>query len=332
MLMDSNTKTIKIKFSPRFGEREKVDFVEILQKKYSIEICNKPDYYFCSAHDNAYLDYDCIRIYYTGECYTPNFNECDYAIGFDRLEFGDRYMRIPLYQLFQYKKFYNMLKDRPVFTVEDLQKKTDFCNYVVSNSFVKDVRTEIFLKLCEYKKVNSGGRYRNNIGGAVKDKFAFQLKHKFSIAFENCSYDGYSTEKLVEAFAANTIPIYWGDPHIGDDFNNDAFINCHQYANLDEVVERVKEIDNNDELYLKMMNEPILKTKDLKMDDFLYHIFDQPLEEASRRPHSIPAISKENAEKRHRFFEEKIYAKYSFVKNQIYRMCNHTMLGRARTK
>ena len=49
----------------------------------------------------------------------------------------------------------------------------------------------------------------NNIGGAVSDKFAFQQKHKFSIAFENTSYCGYCTEKIVEAFVAGTIPIYW---------------------------------------------------------------------------------------------------------------------------
>lgn len=325
-------KTIKIKFVDLTNRGQIAFITDILKKRYNVVISDDPDYVIFGPYGNQYLRYDCIRIFYTSECYTPNFNECDYAIGFDRLDFGDRYMRIPLYQLFQYKKFFDMLKERSAFTEEDLKKKTDFCNYVVSNSFVKDVRTEIFLKLCEYKKVNSGGRYRNNIGGAVKDKFSFQLKHKFSIAFENCSYDGYSTEKIVEAFAANTIPIYYGDPNIDLDFNNEAFVNCHQYASLEEAIERVKVIDNDDELYLKIMNEPILKTQDLYMDDFLYHIFDQPLIDAGRRPHSQHAKSREAYILRHAFFEEKIYSKIQFVKNQIYRMKNHTMLGRKRTK
>ena len=325
-------KTIKIKFVDLTNRGQIAFITDILKKRYNVVISDAPDYVFFGPYGNQHLRYDSVRIFYTSECYTPNFNECDYAIGFDRLDFGDRYMRIPLYQLFQYKKFFDMLKERSAFTEEDLKKKTDFCNYVVSNSFVKDVRTEIFLKLCEYKKVNSGGRYRNNIGGAVKDKFSFQLKHKFSIAFENCSYDGYSTEKIVEAFAANTIPIYWGDPNIDLDFNNEAFINCHQYTSLDEAIERVKEIDNDDELYLKIVNEPILKTQDLNMDDFLYHIFDQPLTDAGRRPHSQHAKSREAYILRHAFFEEKIYSKIQFIKNQIYRMKNHTMLGRKRTK
>lgn len=325
-------KTIKIKFVDFINNGYIAFITDILKRRYNVVITDEPDYIFYGPYGNQYLRYDCIRIFYTSECYTPNFNECDYAIGFDRLDFGDRYMRIPLYQLFQYVKFYKMLTDRKPFTEEDLKQKTEFCNYVVSNSFVKDVRTEIFLKLCEYKKVNSGGRYRNNIGGAVKDKYAFQLKHKFSIAFENCSYKGYSTEKIVEAFAANTIPIYWGDPDIDLDFNNDAFINCHKFANLDEVVERVKQIDTNDELFLKMMNEPILKTPELIMDDFLFHIFDQPFEDAGRRPKSQHSKAREAYVLRHAFYEEKIYSKITFIKNQIYRMQNHTLLGRKRTK
>lgn len=325
-------KTIKIKFVDEINQSY-IDFMlEILKKRYDVLMTDEPDYIIYGPYGNHHLRYSCIRIFYTSECYTPNFNECDYAIGFDRLDFGDRYMRIPLYQLFQYKKFYEMLKNRPVFTNEDLEKKTDFCNYVVSNSFVKDVRTEVFLKLCEYKRVNSGGRYLNNIGGAVKDKFAFQQKHKFSITFENCSYKGYSTEKIVDAFAANTIPIYWGDPDIDIDFNTNAFINCHQYSNIGEVVERVKEIDNDDDLYLKIMNESILKTHDLFMDDFLFHIFEQPLQEAVRRPHSQHAKGREAYIMRHSFYEENIYSKIKFVKNQIYRLQNHTLLGRKRTQ
>lgn len=324
-------KIIKIKFVDFINKLETNFILQILLQKYSVIFSDDPDYIIYSAYGNKHLKYNCIRIFYTSECITPNFNECDYAIAFDRLDFGDRYIRIPLYQLFQYRKYFNMLKNRQPFTIDDLRKKTDFCNYIVSNSFVKDVRTDIFLKLCNYKKVNSGGRYRNNIGGAVKDKFAFQFKHKFSIAFENTSYDGYTTEKIVEAFAANTIPIYWGDPRIDQDFNNNAFVNCHQYKNIDEVVQRIKEIDENDELYLKIINEPILKIPDLAMDNFLFKIFDNNLERARRRPYSQHAKMREKAILRHIFYEEKVHSKIQFIKNQIYRMRNHTLLGRRRT-
>lgn len=74
----------------------------------------------------------------------------------------------------------------------------------------------MFEALKKYKKVNSGGRYLNNIGRAVVDKIQFESRHKFSICFENSSYPGYTTEKIIEAFAAKTIPIYWGNPCVGN--------------------------------------------------------------------------------------------------------------------
>lgn len=309
------------------------DFLTILSKRYDVEISDNPEYLFYSVFGLEHFKYkDCVRIYYTGECLVPDFNECDYAIGFDRIDFSDRYIRVPLFQLFKYRKYYEMLKNRGRFAKEDLAKKIDFCNYVVSNSFVKDKRTEIFLELSKYKKVNSGGRFMNNIGGAVKDKFAFQQKHKFSIAFENASYDGYATEKIVEAFAAGTIPIYWGDPRIAEDFNEKAFVNCHRYNSWEEVVERVKEIDENDDLYLQMMNEPILKIEDSNLESFLYNIFDQSLEKAYRRSQSRWAIAKEQQILRHKFFEDKIYSKYKKFKNLIYRLKNDNVHTTNRTK
>lgn len=320
-------KQVKIKFVDFISSKEIESILEILSKRYNVIQTENPDYLFYSVYGNKYLNYtNCIRIFYTSECLTPNFNECDYAIGFDRLEFGDRYLRIPLYQLFHYRNELVKIRNRKHFDIEDLKEKTDFCNYVVSNSYVKDVRTEIFNMLNEYKRVNSGGRYMNNIGGPVKDKFAFQKKHKFSIAFENCSYDGYSTEKIADAFAAETIPIYWGDPRIGLDFNEDAFINCHRYNSLEEVVAKVKQIDQDDELFMNMINSPILKCEDLHMDNFLYHIFDQPYEKARRRPYSQHSINREKYVKRYAFIQKHIVNKVQYIRNKIYEYRNHTIL------
>ncbi len=62
-----------------------------------------------------------------------------------------------------------------------------------------------------YSRVNSGGKTFNNIGGPINDKIKIFSNHNFNIAFENSSYPGYVTEKITDAFIANTIPIYWGD-------------------------------------------------------------------------------------------------------------------------
>ena len=96
------------------------------------------------------------------------------------------------------------------------------CGIFIATAFSVVDGGVFFDKLSTYKQVSSGGRFRNNIGGAVADKKAFQADHKFAIAFENTSYDGYCTEKLMEAFAAGTIPIYWGDPNVAKDFNPES--------------------------------------------------------------------------------------------------------------
>lgn len=327
---------ISIKFVDFFDDFncQENDFVATLRERYEVELSDDPDYIFYSGFGYDYLNYDCVRIFFTGECIVPNFNECDYAIGFDRLSFGDRYLRLPLYNIFQYKPEFERLKNRPVFTEDDLKTKKGFCSFVVSNCFADDVRAVFYDKLSKYKTVASGGRFRNNIGGAVADKKKFQSEHKFAIAFENTSYDGYCTEKLMEAFAAGTVPIYWGDPGAVKDFNAESFVNAHDFSSFDEVVERVKEIDNDDALYLKIRNaSPLLNNNtDNGLTDFLFNIFDQDKEHARRRPTSIPAQSYEAMLKRHRFFETKIYKYYKKVYNQIKRYKTGTILSINRVK
>ncbi|MBQ9426714.1 MAG: glycosyltransferase [Paludibacteraceae bacterium] len=280
-------KTIRIKFVDFFSSfRPETDPLwQRLQQFYQVEISDKPDWLVYSVFGSEHLQYNnCVKIFYTGENQAPDFNLCDYALGFDYIDFGDRYLRLPLWVLYS--------KDTALMTTKHLQPslraKDSFCSFVYSNSNASPERGEMLEALNGYKTVNSGGRYRNNVGGPVADKLAFQQKHKFAIAFENASHEGYTTEKLVQAFAAGTVPIYWGDPRVGETFNEDAFINCLHYPDWEAVVKRVKEIDEDDALWLKMVQTPALREADTveklldSIDQFLQHIFDQEPKAARR--------------------------------------------------
>ncbi|KAA0444633.1 MAG: hypothetical protein FXV80_03845, partial [Candidatus Thioglobus sp.] len=121
-------------------------------------------------------------------------------------------------------------------------------------------RINFFKQLSAYKPVDSGGKVLNNLGYCVSKldkKTDFLSQYKFSIAFENESYPGYTTEKIIFPLLAYSIPIYWGNPLIDKDFNSKAFINCHDYDNFDEVIEHIKEVDNDDILYKRYLSEPI---------------------------------------------------------------------------
>lgn len=108
---------------------------------------------------------------------------------------------------------------------------------------------------------------------------------------------GYATEKILSPYNVGSIPVYWGNKDVAFKvFNHKAFIFCdlpekltsrlrHQYASFQKeacsnttvcdedvvedyiykllfpyfqpCIEEIRRIDNDDELYLKMLNEPL---------------------------------------------------------------------------
>jgi hypothetical protein len=257
---------------------------------YNLEITQDydADYIFhsCSGHD--VLKYDGIRIFYTGECVTPNFNISDYALAFDHIKFGDRYSRLPLIKLMA--SYPHLSLKRPI-AESVLAKKIGFCAYVMSNTKNSAPERERLVNTIEqYKPIANGGKWRNNTGGPVADKVAFQSSYKFVLAIENYSNPGYLTEKFADAARSNAIPIYWGDPTITDYINPKAFINCHDFDSLEDINAHIRMIDENDDIYLKMLSEPWFKDKsephewqDSTIIHFLRNIFDQNYEQAFRR-------------------------------------------------
>lgn len=273
---------------------------DLLSGHYKIILdSEKPDYLIYSCYGREFLNYkDPVKIFYTGENLLPDFNLCDYAIGFSHLEFGDRYLRYPNFALIP-DQFEELLNPRS-FTIEDVEKKQFFCNFVYSNSQADPVRDEFFHLLNNYRKVLSPGKHLKNASMDIGERFTedwmytklkFQSRCKFSIAFENSSSPGYTTEKLMHAYITNTIPIYWGNPEVTKDFNRKSLINCHEFKTLEEVVERVKEIDQNQEMALQMLNETPFADNQVPthlkqgtLESFLKNIFDQVPTKAFRRP------------------------------------------------
>lgn len=284
-------KTLKIKFTDFWPDLNATNnfIYNILTKNYNVELSDTPDYVFYANFGYDHLNYpEAIRIFFSGENQTPDFNLCDYAIGFHFITFEDRYLRIPLLYLYdkdliKASKKHEIIKDAAL-------GKTLFCNFIYSNRNA-DPKREAFFHLVEkYKSIHSGGGHLNNMGGVrVAKKYDLQVQTKFTIAFENSSSNGYTTEKILQAFSAQTVPIYWGNPKVTEDFNPDSFINCHDFDSFDDVIEKVKEIDNNDEMFLKMLQAPIHKTEPhyeyytKELTRFLKGIVDVPKEDAFRR-------------------------------------------------
>lgn len=150
--------------------------------------------------------------------------------------------------------------------------KPYFCNFIYSNTgksqylFDTKQRDRFCQLLSKYKMVDCAGKALNNTdrlkvieettGKNNAAKIKFMQDYKFSITFENQSAMGYITEKIWVAYLAGTIPIYWGAPNINQYFNPQSFINCHDYNSFEEVIDRIREIDNNPALFKQYLNAP----------------------------------------------------------------------------
>ena len=245
-------RTIKINFSDWWGGFNKTDnyFYNLLKDNYNIIISDNPDYLFFSIFGNSHLSYNCTKIFYTGENIEPPLNYCDWSFSFDHIE-DKRNYRLPLYLL--YNGYYDLVNKN----FDESMVNRKFCNFIVSNGNC-DVRNNFFNKLSKYKKIDSGGRWLNNIGHSVDDKLKFQSDYKFSIAFENNAYrpgyEWYITEKIMEPMTVNSIPLYRGGSCISEDFNTKSFINYHDFNSDDDMIDYIIELDKDDSKYLSMLN------------------------------------------------------------------------------
>lgn len=250
------------------------------------EISDTPDFLFYGPFGTRHhLFKDCVKIFICGEPLSPNFNECDYAIGYEPIEFGDRYLVRPVYIEEQFPQ--------PIAISNEQALNRKFCNFVFSNDkngVGAKLRVDFAKKLMRYKRVDCPGKILNNMEDAIgtrtgadwgQDKLDFIGGYKFTIAFENSLCRGYTTEKLIHPLVAHSIPIYWGNPDVADKFNPEAFVNATGYEErLDEIVQRIIELDNNDEEYLKMLHaKPMNDNFDVnemdKFEQFIVNIIEK---------------------------------------------------------
>jgi hypothetical protein len=273
-------KTIKIDFLDFWPDFKKENnfFINLLKQHYNVVISDRPDYIIYSVYGRNHLHFDGVKIFYTGESYKPDYKFCDFSLSFEYEE-NERNLRLPLYVLYGDMNW--LIAPKPPIE-ETLKQKTGFCNMVVSNASATK-RIEFFEKLSKYKKVDSGGRHLNNIGGPIPNKKEFIKNYKFTLAFENTIYPGYTTEKLVEPMFMHSMPIYWGNPHVNRDFNTKSFLYWDDFGSDEALIERIIELDKDDDKYAEVYNEPYLHNNELnkwmypdRVLRFFMNIFENP--------------------------------------------------------
>lgn len=260
-------KKIKIQFTDTWDAC--IDFfLDLLSNRYDVEVTNDAEFLlFCDENfgsNNLNISKnDITKVLFTGENRRPENYDCHYAISFDH-NFNPWHYRLPLYVVDMWAiEVFHKISSRPygyLFQKHETfaKDKSEFCAFVHRNSN-NPIRNNFFKKLNSIKQVNSAGKLYNNTGidlPDVESKINYFSKHKFSLCFENSSYPGYVTEKILHGFYGNTIPIYWGSRTIVKDFNPSSFINYFDYENEESLIDTILKIDSNDNLYDKIINTP----------------------------------------------------------------------------
>lgn len=295
-------KKIKIKFINFWSDFDENDnfITNILKEKYDVEISDNPDYVITTPGGVKfeYANYtNAIRILLSGEPFSADYNSFDYVIDFDDYEFKDRHLRYPIYLYSRGLKkgpYIPRKKFNKKEATELLKNKDVFCNFIYGHKTVNGKREEILETVNSYKSVLSAGKYLNNTNGKLlisnsKEKIEIVKRSKFTIACESMVQDGFTTEKLTDAFCGYSIPIYCGNSNVKKDFNGKAFINVNDFKSNDDLLNYIKELDINNELYINKLMEIEFVSKDYcdikynELREFLFNIVDQDKEYAFRR-------------------------------------------------
>ncbi|MEB0260640.1 MULTISPECIES: glycosyltransferase family 10 domain-containing protein [unclassified Mucilaginibacter] len=229
-------KTIRIKFQNGVDKQIALhDILNELNDDFIFEESETPDFILFGPYGNNIPPVgNYTRIGYYCENIQPDMEACEWAFGVPREEI----VNSPRYKRIQWHGLNPQVLVKPAnIDVEGiLKEKKNFCNFLYSHKV--PYREEFFRQLSKYKKVDAPGRSMNNMasidslysGDIWQRKRQFLSSYKFTIAFENYVYPGYQTEKLYDAMQANSLPIYCGDPNIGDIFNTASFINTADFV------------------------------------------------------------------------------------------------------
>jgi hypothetical protein len=216
---------------------------------------------------------------YIGENIRPSFIGYNHSLSFDYDTYGGRNQRLPLwYARLAWDGFEEKPRRvgannhgyEPLIDIKslvrprnlDMTGKDKFCALIAGNP--EGLRINLYNSISRYKQVDGHG---NMFGKALRQsKFDLLSEYKFCLCPENSIYDGYVTEKLIDAYAGLTVPIYSGDVSVGYDFNTSAFLNYQASKDMEDFVDTIKQMDEAIDWYKERYEQPLL-LEEPKLDD-----------------------------------------------------------------
>jgi hypothetical protein len=202
------------------------------------------------------------RVWFTGENIRPPVgNNFDSFVSFDQDTYGGDNFYFPLLyaELLLRERQWTMRRGIDVDKNELLKqrqspkRKDKFVCAFISN--LEPVRMRALDELRKYGEVDVYGPHSLN---TQISKYETAKEYKFMLCFENDLYPGYLTEKLLDAYMCETIPLYRGLFGQEEHVNQRALINA---ANFDSLASFCDYVGKMNELeYEDTFREPLFKT------------------------------------------------------------------------
>lgn len=101
-----------------------------------------------------------------------------------------------------------------------------------------------------------------------EDKIKTMSDFKFAVCFENTSYSGYFTEKIIDCFCAGTIPIYLGAKDIEKFVPKEAFIDMRDYKSFDALNRFLQSLSENEAMKIINAGRDFLNGSEGKLHSF----------------------------------------------------------------
>lgn len=221
---------------------------------------NKIDIHSLFPFNKSDVNKDSLSAQFSGEEYHNPIENYDISLIMEKEDITKGVICMPLIIICIYENNYLHLLSKPRRLLSDNKM---FCTFVVANP-LSQPRTIFCKKLSEYKTVSCCGPHLNNTGILApreQDMYlVFLQQFKFMICFENTSSPYYLSEKILNAWLGGTIPIYWGSSKCQEWLNPKAFLYLENDSEeaMNKLIKQVIELDNDNERYIAMYNQPLL--------------------------------------------------------------------------
>ena len=209
------------------------------------------------------------RIWYTSENIRPPFQkDFDLFFSFDQDTYRGTNFYLPLWQLhLDHQEKHgrplnpNSALGRQISNAvllekrelpKNLFKQRDFACVFMANP--QPTRLRLIEELGKYGNVDVYGLYS---GKSARNKYEIVKNYNFMICPENDLFPGYVTEKLLDAYMCDVVPLYWGDLGSDEYINQRSFLNLNNFHSLEDFSSHVADLDEHS--YTKIYNQPFLK-------------------------------------------------------------------------